>query len=190
MAEQNSPERRADLAARRKLQMSAQAYEAVPVKSDVDEGKAAQLDRLMERLAALETAEPEPVQLPKPRFDGTVSWGNILVLAGFAVSAALGYANQQATNSHFEDALKQNANEIARVRVEGEARALKYAPMIEAASRVNDAQAQTIMSITESLRQIRDLVNDLAKAQAVTDKALAVWIAQHGQNSPSGPRGG
>ena len=220
MADINSPEHKAALAARRAqgahgphIREKAAAtppptYDVTPGDPPVDvQALGLQVDALTDMLSKLtlgmnaaKATEDADVQLPKPKFDGTVSWGNILVLLGFAISAALGYANQQQTNAHFEDALKQNSVEIARVRAdgvadvarvraEGDARATHYAPMIETSQRLNEAQAASITSLGESMRQLRDIVSDLAKAQTATDRALAVWIAQHERDMQPGPRG-
>ena len=217
MADINSPEHRAQLAARKaqgahgphiRETVSAPPppiYDVSPPDPEVDvKAMSLQMDALTDMLSKLivgvngaKPAEDADVQLPKPRFDGTVSWGNILVLLGFAVSAALGYANQQQTNAHFEDALKQNAVEIAKVRSEGEARAAHYAPIIEEARQQNQAQNTRQDNFVDSLKSLRDMLTEVvktmseqARANAEMHEAITVLRMQLERLNPPGPRGG
>lgn len=114
------------------------------------------------------------------RFDKSISVGAVagIFMTLLSWGAAYGvFTRWQATVDARIDA---NALAIADNRKGDEDRSKRYVPQIEAMQRVTDSVGDRFLATSQGLNQMRDTVNDLAKAVSQTHEEIMVLGARLG----------
>lgn len=177
MSRINSPEYRAALAARKGKP------EGVHIRDRTDGRDVVAYDstltEVLERIAALEddgtgtaSEEAADMTMPRPRFDRSISLGNILTIIAMIAGFIGAYTNFLATIGDQQSKIEANRTALAEVRKEADERAQKYVPTIEAVLRANEVQDTRMQNMVASMNLSRETVSDLTKT--VSDLARTV----------------
>lgn len=196
MTVHNSPERRAQLAARRAQGPSGRHIKPKPDGNGVV-AYDARIDEVMERIGIIETEAEQAVTIQKPCFDASINTGNILVLVAMLLSFAGAYGTYKSDNATRDARIDGLQIAITENKRKADIRATRWIPDIETNRRVNDSQDGKITNLIDSMKSLRDMVSEVvktmgeqAKQNAELHEATTVLRMQLERLNPPGPRGG